>query len=161
MCPARVDWSSPDDAFQILTVLSQLPLAICLPSELKQTLTTRRLLKNTKSVPIYKRRHSIQGDGTYLCPARGEPMGSPVDASHSRTLSSLMYPSPLHDAMLFEIETDSAERESDTVGLVSSNKDSRATMVRTTNAWLLYRLRERWVSLKRPRSDIDGVGEGK
>ena len=26
-------------------------------------------------------------------------MGSPVDASHSRTLLSLMYPSPLHDAM--------------------------------------------------------------
>ena len=70
MCPVSVDWSSPDDAFQILTVLSQLPLAICLPSELKQTLTTRLLLKNTKSVPIYKRRHSIQGDGTYLCPVR-------------------------------------------------------------------------------------------
>ena len=70
MCPVNVDWSSPDDAFQILTVLSQLPLAICLPSELKQTLSTRSLLKNTKSVPIYKRRHSIQGDGTYLCPAR-------------------------------------------------------------------------------------------
>ena len=67
MCPANVDWSSPDDAFQILTVLSQLPLAICLPSELKQTLSTGSLLKNTKSVPIYKRRHSIQGDGTYLC----------------------------------------------------------------------------------------------
>ena len=69
LCPVRVDWSSPDDAFQILTVLSQLPLAICLPSELKQTLTTLLLLTNTKSVPIYKRRHSIQGDGTYLCPA--------------------------------------------------------------------------------------------
>ena len=70
LCPARVDWSSPDDAFQILTVLSQLPLAICLPSELKQTLSTLSLLKNTKSIPIYKRRHSIQGDGTYLCPVR-------------------------------------------------------------------------------------------
>ena len=34
-----------------------------------------------------------------MCPVRGEPMGSPVDASHSRTLLSLMYPSPLHDAM--------------------------------------------------------------
>ena len=70
MCPVNVDWSSPDDAFQILTVLSLLPLAICLPSELKQTLSTGPLLKNTKSVPIYKRRHSIQGDGTYLCPVR-------------------------------------------------------------------------------------------
>ena len=71
LCPVNVDWSSPDDAFQILTVASQLPLAICLPSELKQTLTTLSLLKNTKSVPIYKRRHSIQGDGTYLCPVTG------------------------------------------------------------------------------------------
>ena len=70
LSPLNVDWSSPDDAFQILTVASQLPLAICLPSELKQTLTTGPLLKNTKSVPIYKRRHSIQGDGTYLCPVR-------------------------------------------------------------------------------------------
>ena len=84
MCSANVDWSSPDDAFQILTVLSQLPLAICLPSELKQTLTTRSLLKNTKSVPIYKRRHSIQGDGTYLCPARVHST-NPVSASHTTT----------------------------------------------------------------------------
>ena len=91
MCPASVDWSSPDDAFQILTVLSQLPLAICLPSELKQTLKTRSLLKNTKSVPIYKRRHSIQGDGTYLCPARGEPMGSPVVGSHTLIVLSLLH----------------------------------------------------------------------
>ena len=70
LSPLNVDWSSPDDAFQILTVLSQLPLAICLPSELKQTLSTLSLLKNTKSIPIYKRRHSVQGDGTYLCPVR-------------------------------------------------------------------------------------------
>ena len=82
--PVNVDWSSPDDAFQILTVLSQLPLAICLPSELKQTLTTRLLLKNTKSVPIYKRRHSIQGDGTYLWPARVDST-NPVSASHTTT----------------------------------------------------------------------------
>ena len=88
LCPVNVDWSSPDDAFQILTVLSRLPLAICLPSELKQTLATGLLLKNTKSVPIYKRRHSIQGDGTYLCPFRGEPMGSPVVASHTLTVLS-------------------------------------------------------------------------
>ena len=61
----------PDDPFdQTFTVSSQLPLAICLPSELKQTLSTLSLLKNTKSIPIYKRRHSIQGDGTYLCPVR-------------------------------------------------------------------------------------------
>ena len=72
MCPVNVDRSSPDDAFQILTVLSKLPLAICLPSGLKETLTTGALLKNTKSVPIYKRRHSIQGDGTYLCPDRAQ-----------------------------------------------------------------------------------------
>ena len=80
MCPPNVDWSSPDDAFQILTVLSQLPLAICLPSELKQTLSTGSLLKNTKSVPIYKRRHSIQGDGTYLCPVNVD-FTSPANAS--------------------------------------------------------------------------------
>ena len=80
MCPVNVDWSSPDDAFQILTVLSQLPLAICLPSELKQTLWTLSLLKNTKSIPIYKRRHSIQGDGTYLCPVRVD-FTSPATAS--------------------------------------------------------------------------------
>ena len=86
MCPVSVDWSSPDDAFQILTVVSQLPLAICLPSELKQTLKTRSLLKNTKSVPIYERRHSIEGDGTYLCPVRVDST-NPVSASHTTTLS--------------------------------------------------------------------------
>ena len=91
MCPVNVDWSSPDDAFQILTVVSLLPLAICLPSELKQTLTTGPLLKNTKSVPIYKRRHSIQGDGTYLCPVRGEPMGSPVVTSQILTVLSSLH----------------------------------------------------------------------
>ena len=37
-----------------------------------------------------------------------------------------------------------------TVGLVSSNKDSRATMVRTTNAWLPYRSRERQHCIARP-----------
>ena len=98
MCPVNVDWSSPDDAFQILTVLSQLPLAICLPSELKQTLSTLSLLKNTKSIPIYKRRHSIQGDGTYLCPVRGEPMGSPVVGSQI-----LIVLSALHETSFFPV----------------------------------------------------------
>ena len=93
MCPVNVDWSSPDDAFQILTVASQLPLAICLPSELKQTLSTGSLLKNTKSVPIYKRRHSIQGDGTYLCPARVDSHSNVPDDPTDQTLtvSSLLH----------------------------------------------------------------------
>ena len=89
LCPANVDWSSPDDAFQILTVASQLPLAICLPSELKQTLTTGALLKNTKSVPIYKRRHSIQGDGTYLCPVNVDWHSNVPDDPTDQTLTVL------------------------------------------------------------------------
>ena len=40
LCPVSVDWSLPVDAFQILTVLSSLTLAMCLPSGLKQTLRT-------------------------------------------------------------------------------------------------------------------------
>ena len=71
MCPARGEPTSfPVVASQTLTVLSSLQLAIYLPVGAKHTQFTSSLLKETKSVLIHKRRHSIQGDGTYLCPVR-------------------------------------------------------------------------------------------
>jgi hypothetical protein len=39
-CPVSVDTQVPVDVSQILMLLPQLPLAICLPSGLKETLET-------------------------------------------------------------------------------------------------------------------------
>ncbi len=39
-CPLNVDWHVPVDVSQTFTLSSQLPLATCLPSGLKQTLET-------------------------------------------------------------------------------------------------------------------------
>ena len=99
LCPLSVDWQVPVDASHTLMVLSLLALAILPPQGEKDTDVTQSLLKNTKLVPNYKRRHSIKGNGSYLCPLRGDPMAAPVAASHNRTELSLLYPSPLHDAM--------------------------------------------------------------
>ena len=72
--PVREHSCSPEAASQIKTVLSSLPLAILVPSGEKHTDFTKSLLKTTKSVLIYKRRHSAQGNGTHLCPLRcGRP----------------------------------------------------------------------------------------
>ena len=100
LCPLSVDWQVPVDASHTLIVSSLLALAILPPQGEKDTDVTGRLLKNTKLVPNYKRRHSIHRDGSYLCPVRGDPMAAPVAASHNRTLLSLLiHPPPLHDAM--------------------------------------------------------------
>ena len=87
LCPVEPT-ASPVAASQTLTVPSSLQLAIYLPVGAKHTQFTSPLLKETESVLIHKRRHSIQGDGTYLCPARGEPMGSPVVTSQILTVLS-------------------------------------------------------------------------
>ena len=87
--PLSVDWQVPVDASHTLMVRSWLALAILPPQGEKDTDVTRRLLKNTKLVPNYKRRHSIKGNGSYLCPLRGDPTGAPVAASQIRTVLSV------------------------------------------------------------------------
>ena len=68
LCPLfNVDKHDPDSMSQILTVWSSLPLAIFLP-QAKSTPTSPDRCSKTLN---YKRRHSIQGDGTYLCPLKG------------------------------------------------------------------------------------------
>ena len=60
----------PVDASHTLIVPSLLALAILPPQGEKDTDITQWLLKNTKLVLNYKRRHSIKGNGSYLCPLR-------------------------------------------------------------------------------------------
>ena len=84
LCPLREHSCSPEAASQIKTVLSSLPLAILVPSGEKHTDFTKSLLKTTKSVLIYKRRHSAQGNGTHLCPLNVDST-NPVTASHTTT----------------------------------------------------------------------------
>ena len=60
----------PVDASHTLIVPSLLALAILPPQGEKDTDSTSVLLKNTKLVPNYKRRHSIKENGSYLCPVR-------------------------------------------------------------------------------------------
>ena len=92
MCPARVDWHAPDSMSQILMLLSREPLARMLGFwGSNATQDTQSLLTNTKLELNYHRRRSFQRDGTYLCPARGEPMGSPVVASQILTVLSLLH----------------------------------------------------------------------
>ena len=77
--------------FQILMVLSLEQLARMLGFwGSKATQRTKSLLANTKLELNYHRRRSFQRDGTYLCPARGEPMGSPVVTSQILTVSSAL-----------------------------------------------------------------------
>ena len=65
-CPLRGDpTGAPDAASQMRTVVSKLPDAIHLPHGEKATDRTNPLLKNTKLVPNYERRHSTHGNGTY------------------------------------------------------------------------------------------------
>ena len=74
---------------QILMVLSREPLARMLGFwGSKATQSTQLLLANTKLELNYHRRRCFQRVGTYLCPVRGEPMGSPVVASHTLTVLS-------------------------------------------------------------------------
>ena len=92
MCPARVDWHAPDLMSQILMVLSDEQLARMLGFwGSKATQSTKPLLANTKLELNYHRRRSFQRDGTYLCPVRGEPMGSPVVASHTMIVWSALH----------------------------------------------------------------------
>ena len=66
-----------------------LKLAIYLPVGAKHTQFTSSLLKETESVLIHKRRHSIQGDGTYLCPARVDSHSNVPDDPTDQTLRVL------------------------------------------------------------------------
>jgi hypothetical protein len=78
--------------FQILMVLSSEQLARMLGFwGSKATQRTQLLLTNTKLELNYHRKCSLQRDGTYLCPVRGEPMGSPVVASQILTVLSLLH----------------------------------------------------------------------
>ena len=79
LCPLRVDRHDPEVMSHILMVLSSEQLARMLGfwgskttqdtspllTNNKSELKPSSLLKNTKSVPKYERRHSIHGNGTY------------------------------------------------------------------------------------------------
>ena len=88
LCPLSVDWQVPVDASHTLMVQSMLALAILPPQGEKDTDITQWLLKNTKLVPNYKRRHSIKGNGSYLCPLRVDKH-DPEVMSHVLMVSSL------------------------------------------------------------------------
>ena len=85
--------------FQILMVLSSEQLARMLGFwGSKATQRTQLLLTNTKLELNYHRKCSLQRDGTYLCPVRGEPMGSPVVGSQI-----LIVLSALHETSFFPV----------------------------------------------------------
>ena len=58
--PVSVDWQSPDSEFQILMVLSQLPLAICFPSGLHATDQTLNLREVNTRINRTNRKNSIK-----------------------------------------------------------------------------------------------------
>ena len=70
-CPLRVDKHDPEVMSHVLMVLSEEPLTRMLGlSGLKATHLTQLLLKYTKLVLTKNRKHSLEGEGAYLCPLR-------------------------------------------------------------------------------------------
>ena len=69
--PLRVDKHDPEVMSHVLMVLSEEPPTRMLGlSGLKATHLTQLLLKYTKLVLTKNRKHSLEGEGAYLCPLR-------------------------------------------------------------------------------------------